>query len=388
MFLKILITNISFIFVLSNEVIASDPLKDALGELRNGKITFEAFTSKVKEDTTSHSLLLEKNDLDEPWKIIDLAHALSQNKTLTSLCLNNPNFGSNSETQRVTTVALKGIFKCNDSITKFSLYCDNDFPQQRIGTLMSGFTWYNKTQKLSHVILNHLGITNLDSMSSIINSEFKITHLDLMHNKIDFNGAKDLGEALKKNTTITFLDLDHNQLGDKGAIEIANGLTFNTALKNLYLGYNNIESNGAGAIARSLQVNKSLTRLGINDNPLGEGGIGYFCTLFRNKDSSLNTIWMGNVNNIFIPNHVIFIPTTIPILRTDGYIALANALNKEPNISILRLAYTNLKLDEAQNLNFLLNLNPRITLELSGSSLTQEVKNNLQVLKNNNRITW
>jgi hypothetical protein len=43
-----------------------------------------------------------------------------------------------------------------------------------------------------------------------------------MHNKIDPQGAADLGKALEQYTTIAFLDLDHNQVM-KGLLKLLKG---------------------------------------------------------------------------------------------------------------------------------------------------------------------
>lgn len=387
---------ISLLFSICNEAVSSDPLKDDLEKLRSKKLDFSAFTQKVKENKISTSLSLESKDLDEAWKVIDISFSLSQNKTLMSLSLDKPNFGSNPESQSCIVTAIRGIFKCNESITAFSLCCNDDFPPQQIGSLITAFTWYNKKQSLVDVTLKHLGITHLqDAPSTFKNLSWGVTKLDLSHNKIDAIGAKNLGEALKENKTITFLNLDYNNIGDEGALALAESLNLNGTLKTLYLDYNGISSKGAGVIASSLRVNKSLTNFAIQGNPLGQKGIKHFCQLFEEKGSSLQTLWFGNVTD---PKELKVKPFSLAsFLYPDpdsiddpqnGYINLGNSLKAEPNIAYLGLQGLSLTEAEAQNFKFLLSTNPRITITLTAKDITEEVKKALESMKDKGRIKY
>ncbi len=49
-------------------------------------------------------------------------------------------------------------------------------------------------------------------------------------NKIGDEGAKDLAEALKVNTSLEMIDLGSNKIGDEGAKDLAEALKVNTSL--------------------------------------------------------------------------------------------------------------------------------------------------------------
>ena len=55
--------------------------------------------------------------------------------------------------------------------------------------------------------------------------------MDLSGNKIGYDGAKEIADALKHNTSLQSLDLSYNEIGDDGAKEIADALKKNASLQ-------------------------------------------------------------------------------------------------------------------------------------------------------------
>jgi hypothetical protein len=124
-------------------------------------------------------------------------------------------------------------------------------------------------------------------------------------------------------------------------------------------------------IITALKVNKSLNEFGIHGNPIGLEGVMSIGMMFREHDSSLKTIWLGNIPD-----------------RKDWYLTLANSLQKEPNLTSLDLKLSDLRKDEAQNFKYLLDINPKIKLVLS-DNLTPEIKELLKEKKDKIQgVTW
>ncbi len=95
-----------------------------------------------------------------------------------------------------------------------------------------------------------------------------MTGLDLEHNQIGGEGAKEIADALKNNQSLTDLVLGHNKIGDKGAKEIADALKKNKSLTRLVLDHNQIGDEGAKEIADALKKNQSLTSLDLDFNQI------------------------------------------------------------------------------------------------------------------------
>ena len=60
--------------------------------------------------------------------------------------------------------------------------------------------------------------------------------LTFIDNSIGVEGAKELAEALKTNTTLTEINLGDNSIGGEGAKAIAEALKTNTTLTQINLG--------------------------------------------------------------------------------------------------------------------------------------------------------
>ena len=66
----------------------------------------------------------------------------------------------------------------------------------------------------------------------------------LRHSGLDDSKAKEIGEALKSNSTLTYLDMSYNFIGDSGAMALSSALKINSTLTELNLGYNPIGDEG------------------------------------------------------------------------------------------------------------------------------------------------
>jgi len=103
-------------------------------------------------------------------------------------------------------------------------------------------------------------------------------------NRITRDGARFLGEFLRKDTPLRHLDLAYNRLEDDGAKHIAEALMLsNTNLKSLSVKYNNIRAEGLCALADFLHYNKTLTHIFIWGNHLEEPACIAFNKLMNNS---------------------------------------------------------------------------------------------------------
>ena len=80
-------------------------------------------------------------------------------------------------------------------------------------------------------------------------------------NKITYDEAKMIGEAIKVNKTLQKLNIAHNNISDDGAAAISDGLQCNISLQELNMSNNMITSEGAKIIAEAIKVNTTLHTL-------------------------------------------------------------------------------------------------------------------------------
>jgi len=99
-----------------------------------------------------------------------------------------------------------------------------------------------------------------------------LQQLDLSHNKIGVEGGRTLSEALKINTTLQNLNLTYNKLRDEGARALSEALKVNTTLQQLDLSSNKIKDEGVGALSEALKVNTTLQQLDLGGNKVGDEG--------------------------------------------------------------------------------------------------------------------
>jgi len=226
-----------------------------------------AIANMIKENTTIVKLNLERNCLGE-FGIDVIADALCVNTTITNLNLSRNNleeYGTHKITDALNT---------NTTITNLNL-SDNWLGED--GALVIAEALYVITTlrslNLSH---NYLRRNSYDSEIGIIaiaNALCKnesITELDLEHNKIGLNGARELSKALYVNKTLKILNLENNKLCEGAACEITKALYVNKTLKKLNLSDNKLDKYGLHVIVDALRYNNTLTLLNIGCNDLSE----------------------------------------------------------------------------------------------------------------------
>lgn len=189
-----------------------------------------------------------------------------------------------------------------------------------------------------------------------------VRYMNIAANGITQAGAGGLASMLGKNSTIEHLDMSNNLLGDAGMTTLASALRVNTGVTRLNLGRNNFSAAGVRAIADALASNGVLRRVDLSGNDLGDEGV--FClaesltssgSMSEIKEVELNDcdltasaaqslaqlIQKQGIQNLDLGNNVDFgdagaaalargIPTSMPILYVNLYLAGLSATGKRP----------------------------------------------------------
>jgi Ran GTPase-activating protein (RanGAP) involved in mRNA processing and transport len=221
----------------------------------------------IKENTTIIKLNLERNCLGE-FGIDVIADALRVNTTITNLNLSRNNLEEYG-TQKITDALYT-----NTTITKLNL--SSNWLREN-GALVIAEALYVITTlrslNLSHNYLRKNSFSSEIGIIEIANALCKnesITELDLEHNKIGLNGARELSKALCVNTTLKILSLEHNKLEEESVYEIGKALGVNTTLKVLNLSDNKLNKYEVHEIVYALRDNNTLTTLDLGCNDLSE----------------------------------------------------------------------------------------------------------------------
>ncbi|KAI3738515.1 hypothetical protein L2E82_28549 [Cichorium intybus] len=125
-------------------------------------------------------------------------------------------------------------------------------------------------------------------------------------------GAKAIGELLKKNSTLRTLELNNNLIDYSGFSGLAKALLENKSLQSLYLHRNYGGALGASALAKGLEGNEALRD-----------------ELFKLKEILLRLQNQFTRARITIqPANVLFITSTIAVVRTVVSINLESCSEK------------------------------------------------------------
>jgi len=101
----------------------------------------------------------------------------------------------------------------------------------------------------------------------------KLNKLNISKNKLGYEGAKHLAEALKQMKSLTHLDLSNNDIGDTGVLEILKSVKDYSALEYFDLSGNRIGKTSHGIecgeiLNEYLHTNRVLEHLKMNWNNL------------------------------------------------------------------------------------------------------------------------
>ena len=108
--------------------------------------------------------------------------------------------------------------------------------------------------------------------AELLSANRSLVALNLSNNKIGSAGAIQLGLALQHNATLEDLDLSKNQINSDGAIFLAKGLKNNNHIKDLNLADNEIGNSGVNSLGLALKTNTALKFLDLNNNQIEDDG--------------------------------------------------------------------------------------------------------------------
>eukprot|EP00026_Physarum_polycephalum_P010045 Phypoly_transcript_10193.p1 GENE.Phypoly_transcript_10193~~Phypoly_transcript_10193.p1 ORF type:complete len:368 (+),score=28.55 Phypoly_transcript_10193:15-1118(+) len=184
--------------------------------------------------------------------------------------------------------------------------------------------------------VNTIGPKGCKSLENLLRVS-PLTHLDLMGNNLQPEGAMTLAQGLKLNKTLTHLDLKDTGIGPKGIESIAAAIS-HLPLTYLDLSYNRIADSGTKAISKALLNNSSLTLLKIGSVPTP------------------------------LCHHPPSVPSVGSAISGEGLLALAEFLNKTPSLTHLSLDWQKrTKPEVLQTFFSALKNNTTITTFLCGS---------------------
>eukprot|EP00943_MAST-04B_sp_MAST-4B-sp1_P003124 g3124.t1 len=132
--------------------------------------------------------------------------------------------------------------------------------------LLAGVLKTNTSVKKLHLGLGlgncYIGDEGAKELAEALKVNTSLKEISLSSNNIGAEGGKELAEALKElaealkvNTSLEKIDLRNNTIGDEGAKYVAEALKVTTSLKEIYLWNNNIGDEGAKELAEALKVN-------------------------------------------------------------------------------------------------------------------------------------
>ncbi|KAL3314831.1 T-complex-associated testis-expressed protein 1 [Cichlidogyrus casuarinus] len=139
-----------------------------------------------------------------------------------------------------------------------------------------------KELDLSHNFIEDRGAR---AIGKLLNERSRIRKLILKNNGIRAAGCHAISYPLFKNACeLEYLDLRLNRIQDDGAINLGKALSKTTTLKVLDISGNDIGVQGTNVIAQALASNQVLTRLDLSNNKIGlEGGQKLQRALLENK---------------------------------------------------------------------------------------------------------
>jgi Leucine Rich repeat len=218
-----------------------------------------------------------------------IAHALTQNQTLTTIWLDGNQNGD------VGMEALAQALIQNTSLR--GLHLDKN----RFGT--AGLTALANALKeaigLSAISLNNnsVGSEGATILADVLKINATLTELWLENNSIGDVGAAALADALKCNSTLIVVSLDNNSIGDVGAAALAAALKSNATLTRLWLGNNSVSDVGAAALADALKSNATLAVLDLyNNNNTGDVGARAFLDALTGWNTTLTDMRIAGIS--------------------------------------------------------------------------------------------
>lgn len=247
-----------------------------LGDNNIGACGTSALSASIARNKNLVTFSLAKNRLDREGGV-EIGYALEHNTTLTQLNLQNNQIGNDSNDGVIAlgralgkNSTLQTIFLGNngistDAINPFADALKRNSSLEKLQLtpdINISLKYLQKKGKQKSIIKKKLTDVEAIFIARLIDSNTRLTKLELWDNNITDEGATAFSECLMKNCTLTALDLTSNKIMDKGAYSLAEGLQANSIIKELKLSYNRIGLKGKDALKKIKNEHPSLTSLG------------------------------------------------------------------------------------------------------------------------------
>lgn len=254
-----------------------------------------AVCDALKVNSSLLTLDLAYNQL-QTMDCLLMRDALKCNGTLTSLALNNHNFGSEglvalgegirrNQLKRLCAEEVGGDI--GDFLGNLLLSCtsltDIDLRGNSIQScrLISEGLKANKTVKRLLLGENNVSMEELVLIFQGIQENITLTMLDMSAIEVGVQGARALSDALIVNQSLEELWIRSCELGAEGCCELARMLKVNRALKVMRLQSNKAKCVGGCAIFEALKLNRTLESLSLSANHLDRSCVASMCSMIQ-----------------------------------------------------------------------------------------------------------
>ncbi len=283
-------------------------------------------------NTSLVKLNLTDNHIDN----INLEHlsiGLRNNKTLQILLLKNNRFDKKS--MSIFAESLIG-----SAITELDVSHNNLGDSTALGEVLS-------ETNIIELDISFCRITDMGIISFMdrIDTNNKLTKLNLSNNWFKIYGGIAIGGGLIMNSSIKILDLTRNNIGDEGGRSIAYSLAFhNSTLEELRLGATNIGIDTGEILKEAMINNKTLRKLNLAD----------ICHRRRSgvpnsgkqliEDSRISNIVMTSIGIGLAHSNLVYLNLSSNLINTDTLKVIAKSLETNNKLEKLKL-----KLNELTN---------------------------------------
>jgi Leucine-rich repeat (LRR) protein len=220
---------------------------------------FAEVASALYRNTSVQRLDVSGNVLDDLAAANALRELLRRNKTITGLCIDNNDFGSNVAVMR----CIADGFRTNKTLQVLDLSCC-ELDDQGLSILAESLGQQKRGLVKLSLCENQITCTGLRALVDNATAALSnVTHLDLSANPVLDEGATFLAEALRLQTlpSLNYLHLMDCHISDDGLAALMSALEENETLEFLDLKGNTFSVQGYLALASSLPNIKGLRQI-------------------------------------------------------------------------------------------------------------------------------
>lgn len=218
-----------------------------------------------------------------------------RDNSIAEIALKNAGINDSEAEQLANALMLDS----NSKVTRIDLSF-NEIGERGGAALATALT-SNSASAVETVYLrgNKLGYRGAESFAMALKANSKLRKLGVSGNDVGDKGATALFLALKSNTTLEMLNLHKNNIGDDSMPALSNVLLLNTSgFSQINLSDNQISDRGALTLAKGVGVNTTVAHLDLKRNQISDdGAASLFRAYSENRNSALRRFGLEG-NNI------------------------------------------------------------------------------------------